>query len=176
MRQLTGSKLSFRIAELNISSKDGGMTPRESRKWRQIADKILSAIADYDGPIQALIDEAGELQNDTDLSPAERAAMVQRINAGIKDLDESVGQDEVRIVLESDEYKVVDDIWWTLKFPADRRTRERIEAVSRMIEDAAEVTVQDGKVVPRLDVGHDGTTLTAKSNGRPKGPRALVRR
>lgn len=157
MKQLTGSKVSFRILELNVSAKEGGMNPRESRKWRAIGTKILDAIADYDGPVQSLIDDARDLE---DLTDQEKQRAIAQINRDIRRLDDGIGQESVTVVLESEEYRFIDETWWTLKFPADRATRERIEAVSLMIEGAPDVKIEDNRVVPIERIHSNGKQRT----------------
>lgn len=148
MKQLTITKAGGRILELNVSQKAEGFTPRDSRKWHKIADKIITAIQDYDTPVQDLVEEAQTVAFSDDYTPAERDDEVRRINAEIRDLDETKGKDEVKIVLESDEFAFIGSAWWDLKFPADRRTRAMTGAVSDALDAAIEVKVEDGHVVP----------------------------
>lgn len=147
MKQLILTKAGGRILELNVSGKAEGFNPRDSRKWTKIADKILTAIDDYDAPIQALIEEA-QSSTDRHLSATEREELIRRINAEIKDLDETVGQDDVTVVFEAEDFSFITNIWWECKFPADRRTRAMTGAVSDALDAAIDVTVEDGKVVP----------------------------
>lgn len=147
MKQLTITKTGARILELNISGKAEKFTPRESRKWGKVADKILTAIEDYDQPVQDLIDEAQEISL-TDIDMDERMTEERRLNRDIRELEDTIGKEEITMVLETDEFAIINDAWWTMKFSADRKTRALTSAISDSIEGAIEVTIEEGQVVP----------------------------
>ncbi len=169
MKQVTLTKIGIRIIEMNVSQKSEGFKPRDNRKWNAIATKLLDAIHDYDDPVQDLSEEAERIQGETDLDTNERDDLLRSLNRQMREIDEAVGQDEVTLVLESEELNFIHGIWQELPFRGDRTTRARINAISDALEPRSdtnphgyvEIKIVDGVVMP-VD------SPAPRSNGRPK--------
>lgn len=148
MKRLICPMIAGRVLEVNISLRDERFTPRDSRTWRAIADKILERIARYDVPVQELFDAQEDVALDPGLSPEERQGQLRRITQELRDLDTTVGALLVMIDLEETEYTFINTHWWNVKLPGDRKNAALVEQVSTMIEKAVTLVQKDGAWIP----------------------------
>lgn len=144
--KLTTTRERARMLSITVTQPNRERDLKDSAKAMELDEALREANHLYDGALEELVAEHQRLnrrfvgrQQDPEYQQAS-----MRINQGIEDLDNEVGQEPLDILLESRLFTYARDVFLDLKgVPADRKLGPKYQALRKDLEDAKQVEVEE---------------------------------